>query len=55
MPVNWGELALADSTKIKQVFKDAQVDIVVNSDQTFICLFPEMEFVLAPSGTKRVG
>ena len=55
VPVNWRELALADSTKIKQVFKEAQVDIVINSDQTFIRFFPEMEFVLAPSGAKRVG
>jgi hypothetical protein len=44
-PHDWKELALADNAKIKQVFRDAQVDIIIDSDQTLIHFFPELEYV----------
>lgn len=51
---NWRKLALKDSSKLKHVFKDAQVDSVINSNLIFKCFVPEMEFFLVPSGTSTL-
>jgi len=31
------------------------VEILINADQTFVRFFPESEYVLAPTGIRRVG
>ena len=38
-----------------QTFRDGEVDVLVNADETFIRFFPETSHVIAPIGAKRVG
>jgi hypothetical protein len=55
VPEDWREQAIANAEEVRKVFKEADVDIVVNADQTFLRFYPEQEYVLAPKGCKRVG
>ena len=55
VPENWRELAEADAARICKRFKDENVDMTENSDQTFVNFFMEEEKVVAPTGTRRVG
>ena len=34
---------------------DKEVDIVVNFNQTFVQFTPEADYVIAPTGTRRIG
>eukprot|EP00956_Cyclotella_meneghiniana_P024783 scaffold50391_cov37-Cyclotella_meneghiniana.AAC.1 len=55
IPENWRAMAVENVEEVRKVFIEAGVDVVVNADQTFIKFYPEVEYVLAPSGAKRVG
>jgi hypothetical protein len=55
VPEDWRELAVANVEEIRKALQEANVDIVVNADQTFLRFMPEQEYVLAPKGCKRVG
>lgn len=54
-PQNWRELAVANSAEIRKLLREANVDVVINADQTFLKYYPEMDMVLAPTGAKRIG
>ncbi len=53
VPDNWRELAEETAERIRKNLADC--DVIVNADQTFVKLYMESDFVLAPVGTKRVG
>lgn len=55
VPDNWRPMAEADAKTIRTDFKAADIDIVMNADQTFVHFYSEVGKVLAPKGTKRVG
>ena len=53
VPDKWEELAMCSSVSIRDTVKDC--DVIVNADQTFVKMYMERDYVLAPRGTKRVG
>jgi hypothetical protein len=55
VPKNWRKEAEENIEEIRKVLREAEVDIVVNADHTFLRFYPEQEYVLAPTGCKRVG
>jgi len=55
VPDNWVQIAQVEAERISQTFRDAEVDILVNADETFIRFYPETNHVIAPIGSKRVG
>jgi hypothetical protein len=50
VPENWRELSVANAEEVRKVFKEADVEVIVNADQTFLRFYPEHEYVLAPTG-----
>ncbi|KAL7531804.1 hypothetical protein ACHAWF_003919 [Thalassiosira exigua] len=44
-----------NAKKIRETLAVANVDMVINADQTFVNFFMEEQEVAAPTGTKRVG
>ncbi len=55
VPVDWRSKALENTARIRQKFKDENVDVVVNADETFLLFHPFGDKVIAPIGKKRVG
>ena len=55
VPDNWVQIAQVEAERISQTFRDAEVDVLVNADETFFRFFPESDHVIAPIGSKRVG
>ena len=55
IPVDWRELAKADSVKIGNRFIEEDVEIVVNLDQTFVQFNPKAQYVIAPQGAQIIG
>ena len=55
LPEDWRQKAEDNVARINKKFKDDNVDIVRNADQTFVQFFMEEEYVAAPTGTKRIG
>jgi hypothetical protein len=47
--------AVANAEEVCKVFMEANVEVIVNADQMFLCFYPKHEYVLAPQGCKRVG
>ena len=55
VPANWRAQATANAKEIREKMRKAEVDVVVNADQTFVHFYPENDKVLAPTGSRRVG
>ena len=55
VPGDWLEKAVDNSKKICERFRAAEVEVVLNADQTFVKFFMEEETVVAPTNIKRVG
>jgi len=55
VPVDWRLKAESNSERIRQKFKDENVDMVINADETFLLFHPFGEKLIAPTGIKRVG
>ena len=52
---DWREKAEDNVAIINKIFKDENVDVVVNADQSFVRLFMEEDYVAAQKGTQRIG
>jgi len=55
VPTNWRVKAEANAFKIRNAFKDAKVDVVINADETFVRFHSLSNKLIAPTGTKRIG
>ena len=55
VPDNWVEVAQIESERFCQTMRDSNVDVLINTDETFFQFFPEDAHVIAPVGSKRVG
>ena len=55
VPENWCKMAEKNAARIQKRFKEENVDVVINADQTFVNFFMEETEVVAPKGIKRVG
>jgi hypothetical protein len=56
VPEDWRNMSEINAAKLCKKFRDAKVDVMLNSDQTFVHFYPDEEVViLASKGTKRVG
>ena len=55
VPDNWVEVAQTESERICHTMLDANVDVLINSEETFFQFYPEVKHVVAPVGVKRVG
>ena len=55
VPPDWREQAEANAAELRNKFREANVDVMLNADQTFVNFYPEESVVVAPTGTNRVG
>ena len=55
VPDNWLEIGGLESVRICETFRLAEIDVLINADETFLRFYPEEEHVIAPEGSKRVG
>jgi hypothetical protein len=55
VPVDWRQKAEMNSARIREKFREENVDVVVNADETFLLFHPFGEKLIAPTGIKRVG
>ena len=49
------EIGGLESVRICETFRLAEIDVLINADETFLRFYPEEEHVIAPEGSKRVG
>ena len=52
VPDDWYEQAIAAAKDIRETFKNENVDVVVNADQTFVNFHPESNYVIAPTNSR---
>jgi hypothetical protein len=55
VPVDWRKKAEENSARIREEFREEDVDVVVNADKTFLLFHPFGEKLLALTGAKHVG
>ena len=55
VPENWRPMSVANAARIQKSYKEANVQVTINADQTFVKFFMEEAQVVAPTGTKRIG
>jgi len=55
VPDNWRPLSEANAADLRTLFKEKEVEVMLNMDQTFVNFYIEETHVIAPKGTKRVG
>ena len=55
VPENWRSMAEENTKKICTRFKEENIQVTINADQTFVNFFMEEKVVVAPTGTKRIG
>jgi len=53
--VDWRVKAEENSLRIRTQFKAANVDVVVNADETFVLFHMQDHKLIVPTGIKRVG
>ena len=54
MPEHWQNLAEVNAVALSKLFRDAKVEVMLNTDKTFVYFSPEESVVVAPENTKRV-
>ena len=52
VPDDWYEQAIAAIKDIRETFKNENMDVVVNADQTFVNFYPESNYVIAPTNSR---
>ena len=55
VPDNWVQIAQIEAERICETMRAAEVDVLINADETFVLFYPEDGHVIAPEGAKRVG
>jgi len=55
VPTNWRQLAECGASRVRTVFKEANVDVVLAADEIFVRFHEGGSKVVAPKGVKRVG
>jgi len=50
----WREMAITDSNQIRNLFKEKNVEIVIDFGQSFIQFNPEAQYLIAPKGARRI-
>ena len=55
VPDNWVQIAQIQAERICETMRAAEVDVLINADETFVLFYPEDGHVIAPEGAKRVG
>ena len=55
MPEDWRPKAVENVKDLRKLFQDAEVEVMLNADQTIVKFYIEEECIIAPTGTKRVG
>ena len=55
IPPNWKELSIAGACRVRKLFKEEDVDVILSADGTFLRFHKCTNKVLAPKGVKRVG
>jgi hypothetical protein len=53
--VDWHKKAEENSARIREKFREEDIDVVVNADETFLLFHPFGERLLAPTGAKHAG
>ena len=52
VPDDWHKKAIEAARETREAFKNGNVDVVVNADQTFVNFHPESEHVIAPTNSR---
>jgi hypothetical protein len=55
VPVDWRQKSEENTLRIRTLFKDENVDVVVNADENFVLFHMQDGHLIVPTGTKRVG
>jgi NACalpha-BTF3-like transcription factor len=55
LPLDWRKKAEENSARIREKFREEDIDVVVNADETFLLFHPFGERLLAPTGAKHAG
>ena len=55
IPVDWRVKAEDNALRIRNLFKDENVDVVINADETFVLFHMQDHKLIVPTGMKRVG
>jgi len=55
IPDDWRRLSELGSKRIRKAFSEANVDVVLAADETFIRFHETRGFVIGPKGEKRIG
>ena len=54
MPDHWQKLTKVNEVALSKLFQDAKVEVILNSNQTFVYFDLEESVVVSPKNTKRV-
>ena len=54
VPEHWWKLAKVNAVALSKLFQDTKVEVMLNSDQTFIYFYPEESVVVEPRNKNRV-
>jgi len=55
IPEDWRRLSELGSKRVREAFSEANVDVVLAADETFIRFHETRGFVIGPTGEKRIG
>jgi hypothetical protein len=55
VPVDWRSKVEDNAAKIRALFKEEKVDIIINADETFVLFHMQSDHVIVPKGINRVG
>ena len=55
VPVDWRQKAEENTARIRTLFRNENVDIVINADETFVLFHMLDGRLIVPTGVKRVG
>ena len=54
-PPNWKQLSIDSACRVRKLFKEEDVDLVLSANDTFFRFHEYTKKVLTPIGVKRVG
>ena len=55
VPKHWRKISEVNSVALSKLFRDEKLEVMLNTDQTFVYFYPEDSVVVAYKNTKRVG
>ena len=53
--MDWQSKAEDNAARIRALFKEEKVDIIINADETFVLFHMQSDHVIVPKGIKQVG